>query len=61
MSPGAFQAQWWKNLLNAEDAILSEVGKIPKSKIATPVFLPENPMDRRAWRTTVHRIAMSQA
>ena len=23
----------------------------------TPVFLPENPMDRGAWRATVHTVA----
>ena len=25
----------------------------------TPVFLLENPMDRGAWRATVHRVAKS--
>ena len=25
----------------------------------TPVFLPENPMDRGAWQATVHRVAQS--
>ena len=26
----------------------------------TPVFFLENPMDRRAWQATVHRVAQSQ-
>ena len=26
----------------------------------TPVFLPENPMDRGAWRGMVHRVTKSQ-
>ena len=38
------------------------VGKIPLSRAwqATPVFCLENPMDRRAWQATVHRVAQSQ-
>ena len=38
------------------------VGKIPWSRKwqPTPVFLPENSMDRRAWRTTVHGAAKSR-
>ena len=27
----------------------------------TPVVLPGKPMDREAWRATVHRVAKSQA
>ena len=38
------------------------VGKIPGRKAwqATPVFLPENPMDRGAWPVTLHRVTKSQ-
>ena len=38
------------------------VGNIPWRKVwqPTPVFLLENPMDRGAWRATVHRVAKSQ-
>ena len=38
------------------------VGKIPWGRKwqPTPVFLPENPMDRRAWRATVHKVTKSQ-
>ena len=34
------------------------VGRIPWSRKLqhTPVFLPEEPMDRGAWWTTVHRL-----
>ena len=36
------------------------LGKIPWRRVwqPTPVFL-ENPMDRGAWRATVHRVAKS--
>ena len=39
------------------------VGKTPRRKAwqPTPVFLPENPVDRRTWRATVHRVRKSQA
>ena len=30
---------------------------LEKQMQPTPVFLPENPMDRGAWRATVHRTA----
>ena len=35
------------------------VGKIPwrREWQPTPVFLPENPMDRKAWQATVHEVA----
>ena len=35
------------------------VGKIPwrREWQPTPVFLLENPMDRRAWQATVHEVA----
>ena len=38
------------------------VGKIPQRRAwqSTPVFLPENPMDRGAWRATVHGVAKSR-
>ena len=38
------------------------VGKIPWSGAwqPTPAFLPENPMDRGAWRAIVHGVAESQ-
>ena len=38
------------------------VGKIPWRRAwqGAPVFLPENPMDRRAWQATVHRVEESQ-
>ena len=39
---------------NARDT--GDVGSVPHF----PVFLLENPMDRGAWRTTVHRVAKSQ-
>ena len=37
------------------------VGKIPwrRDWQPTPVFLPENPMDRGAWRATVHGVTKS--
>ena len=37
------------------------VGKISwrRAQQPTPVFLPENPMDREAWRATVQRVAKS--
>ena len=37
----------------------SWVRKIPwrRAQQATPVFLPENPMDRGAWQALVHRVA----
>ena len=40
----------------------SWVGKTPWRRAwqPTPVFLPENPMDRRTWQATVHRVAKSQ-
>ena len=38
------------------------VGKIPWSGAwqPTPAFLPENPMDRGAWRAIVHGVAESR-
>ena len=38
------------------------VGKIPWRRAwqPTPIFLPENPMDRGTWRATVHGVAKSQ-
>jgi len=35
------------------------VGKIPwrRKWQSTPVFLPENPMDRGVWQATVHGVA----
>ena len=56
-----------KNLpANAGDA--GDTGSIPGLEIPwrrkwqpTPVFLPENPMDRGAWQATVYRVAMSWA
>ena len=38
------------------------VGKIPcrREWQPTPVFLPENPMDRRAWQAIVCGVAKSQ-
>ena len=38
------------------------VRKIPwrRKWLPTPVFLPENPMDRGAWQAIVHKIAKSQ-
>ena len=38
------------------------VGKIPLRKAwqTTPVFLPEEFMDREVWQTAVHRIAKSR-
>ena len=51
-----------KNLpANAGDK--GDTGLIPGWKRAwqpTPLFLPENPKDRRAWRATVHRVTESQ-
>ena len=37
------------------------VGQIPwrKARQPTPVFLQENPMDRAAWRATVHGVTKS--
>ena len=37
------------------------VGKIPWRRAwqPTPVFLPENPVDRGAWQATVHGVAES--
>ena len=37
------------------------VGKTPWRRAwqPTPVFLPENPMDREAWWAVVHRVAQS--
>ena len=50
---------------NAGD--LRDAGLIPgqddpgrKAWRPTPVFCLENPMDRGAWRATVHRVAKSQ-
>ena len=39
------------------------VGKIPWRRPwqPTPVFLPQNPMDRGAWKATVHRVTKSRA
>ena len=39
------------------------VGKIPGRRAwqSTPVFLPEDPMDREAWWATVHPVAMNGA
>ena len=38
------------------------VGKIPweRKRQPAPVFLPGDPMDRGAWRATVHGVAKSQ-
>ena len=38
------------------------VKKIPWRRAwqPTPVFLPENPLDRGAWQVTVHRVAKRQ-
>ena len=38
------------------------VRKIPwrRARQPTPVFFLENPMDRRAWQATVHRVTKSQ-
>ena len=42
---------------------ISGFGRIPSGGRAwqpTPVFLPRNPMDRGAWRTTGHSIEKNQ-
>ena len=31
-----------------------------EDELATPVFLLENPMDRRAWQATVHGVTKSR-
>ena len=38
-----------------------QVGKIPwrREWLPTPVFCLENPMDREAWRATVHGVTKS--
>ena len=38
------------------------VGKVPWRRAwqPTPVFLPENSMDRGAWRVMVHRVTKSR-
>ena len=41
---------------------IRDMGSVPESKAGqpTPVFLPENPMDRGALWAIVHRVAKSQ-
>ena len=34
-----------------------DLGSIPGSGRSSPVILPGNPVDRGAWRATVHRVA----
>ena len=56
-------AQMVKHLLRGgRPGFDSWVGKIPWRRAwqPTPVFLPENPMDRGAWRATVHGVAESR-
>ena len=56
-------AQTVKNLLQCRRRVFhSWVRKIPwrRKWQPTPVFLPENPMDRGAWWATVHGVTKSQ-
>ena len=43
----------WVQTLDQEDPL-------EKRMTTPPVFLPGNPMDRRAWRATVHEVSKSQ-
>ena len=48
---------------NAEDlGSISELGRPPGGGNGNPLQYssPENPMDREAWRGTVHNVAQSQ-
>ena len=62
--PGGSMAQ--NPPANAGDArdlgLIPGSGRFPWSRKwqPAPVFLPENPMDRGAWRATVHGVAKSQ-
>ena len=48
---------------DAEDpGLIPGSGRFPwrRKWQSTPVFLPRNPMDRGAWRASVHGVARSQ-
>ena len=50
------------NVGAAGDGFSPRVGKIPWRRAwqPTPIFLPEDSMDRGAWRATVHGVTKSR-
>ena len=56
-------AQTVKNLPKVQETWVQTLGQedpLEREWLPTPVFLPGNPMDRRAWRATVHEVSKSQ-
>ena len=58
---------WWLSgkepACSAGDAgdagLIPGLGRAPGEWLPTPVFLLKNPMDRGAWRATIHGVARS--
>ena len=44
-----------------DSGCILRLGRSPRERYGNPLqyFCPENPMDRRAWRATVHGVAKS--